>query len=45
VVALDAAEKVVRDPNATSSAVSEAVSAAANAVTVLQAIVSNHKVN
>ena len=44
VVALDAAEKVVRDPAATSSAVTEAVSAATNAVTALQTIVANHKV-
>ena len=45
VLALDAAEKIVRDPNATSSAVSEAIAAATKAVTTLQAVVSNHKVN
>ena len=44
-VALDAAEKVVRDPAATSSAVTEAIAASTNAVNALQTIVANHKVN
>lgn len=45
VVALDAAEKAVRDPTATSSAINEAIAAATNAITALQTIVANHKVN
>lgn len=45
VVALDAAEKVVRDPTATSSAINEAIAASTNEVNALQTIVANHKVN
>lgn len=44
VVALDAAEKVVRDPAATSSAASEAIDAASKAISAFQTIVANHKV-
>lgn len=44
VVALDAAEKVVRDPAASSSAIAEATAAASQAITALQTIVANHKV-
>lgn len=43
VVALDSAEKVVRDPNATSSAINEAIASATEAVRSLQAIMANHR--
>ena len=43
VVALDSAEKVVRDPNATSSAINEAIASATEAVRAMQAILANHR--